>query len=191
MAGNKFRPVLIILLALFGAGLAFGNPGSTPSKAPTVNREGNQAWFISALVEPVGKEIEGLPLSEISKDWDLATVLSLDLALAGAKNSPDFSHLSFVLDISYPTGIFSDRAFAGVYKKKKGEIGRFLLILRRKGGTKWKKSFLLEEPFSLGFSFLDLEGQKLTWGDCYNCDSFIEVEWVEDSYRVRVISVGK
>ena len=146
-------------------------------------------WYVMANFEPTSTVVQGISVSSLDQSWVLARCLTKkDVPQKGMKNFEKFDvPLGFAFE---KQGDFNcdgkpDKAVVGVYKDKKGDTGRFLLILTKKQ-HKWVKSYLFKNPGRPGFNILESSKYGLKWCFCMECGNCTLVKWEKDHFVLIV-----
>lgn len=150
------------------------------------------AWWVTWSFRPTGTEVEGVPVRTLNRDWHRASAISpLDLP-APAKQAgerPEDYGLSFSIDADLDGDSLDERAVVGVYETRRGEIGRFLLILGRlKGAKSWRKKALFSLKDPAPFSAVESECGTLRWHGCLECDDVCDVIRSGAGFQLRCYS---
>jgi len=167
----KHRAALLGLMALLG-----GQPAGA-----------EDAWWIGAEFKPIGLEVAGLSINVISPSWVAASEMA-KLPLPPAAMEPgerlQDHEASFERIVDLDQNGSLERAVVGVYASRDGATGRFLAIMPAPNpeGTLLA---LFETPGSAGFSVLTLDGSRLVWAPCMECDSGCAVQMVPPPPRLE------
>jgi hypothetical protein len=171
--------ICVLLIAMVG--LSQASAFAQERRSPQIT----QAWWITARFVPDDSLVVGVPISELSSDWTLATVLRTELLPPEAASDPSSlvnDNVDFVLDGDFNVDGNPDRAAVGVYRRDDGVEGNFVLILTNEEG-KWTKAFLLQAPGKPGFLVLRVNAEGvLSASDCMECDGWRALRWYEDHY---------
>jgi hypothetical protein len=146
------------------------------------------AWWLRADFHALHREVRGIPVASIRRDWCKATEFSRELFPPEllVENGTDLlaeAGLSFSVEGSFDGSGTKQTALVGVYETCGGKKGRFLLILD--AGTR-KVRFLDAQAAKDRFSALRATGRSgLVVMYCLECDMGSTVRW--DRARKRFV----
>jgi len=144
------------------------------------------AWYLRATYHPLGKEVRGIPVTRINKNWCEANELTRELIPSGllGENIDAMGGLSFAVEGHFDGSKIKQTALVGVYRHcAGGETGFFLLILDApRNGTR-KIRFLIETPRA-HFAALQAQGDSsiVVWS-CMDCDVSSVLQWDKSKRR--------
>jgi hypothetical protein len=140
------------------------------------------AWWLRTSFHPSGKDVMGLPISQIRSDWCAANELTLELFPQDARSDPNFPldrlmnelGLSFAISGRFD-GVRDLAAIIGVFQTCSGSQGTFLLT----GQANPKRVVAVETIAKQAqFSALQAEGQDgVNVWECFACDGIARYRW--------------
>lgn len=147
-----------------------------------------EAWWIHASLTPTETAYESIPVSEIDPDWVKISILSYASLPPEAKPDLDWMRrdgFNFEINNYFKRRGLSDRELCGVFEDRDGRKGRFLLVLEKSKGVKWKVAFLHKEIGEAGFSVLVRKSTGLFWGVCMQCDEFSRLRFKNGAFLLE------
>ncbi len=180
---------VLLLIAVSGCAHSRRQPVVSAEPASTCDQPNVVcAWWLTATFIPADTVIQGLRVSQIRREWERATVLTLGKLPRAAR--ADMSMLAdstgrFSVDGDFNGDGIIDRAVVGVYRSRSGETGRFLLVMTPARVEHPKVAFVALQPGMPGFSVLTYREGRLTWGACMECDDFSFVRWDGKRYVLK------
>jgi len=147
-----------------------------------------EAWWIRANFTPTELAYESMPVSEINRDWVKISILSDASLPPKAKADLGWMHregFAFEVDNYFRRKGLSDRELCGVFEDRDGRKGRFLMVLEKSKGRKWKVAFLHTEIGEPGFSVLVRKSTGLFWGVCMQCDEFSRLRLKHGAFQLE------
>ena len=173
------RMPLFLLFMIWFAPLEAQSKNITP--ADFSHCKADEAWWVGVRFKATNKEILGLPVNEISKDWKFASLLMKEsiprqYLFEGGSDVLKTSHLAFSKHSTFTNSGKKELALVGVYEKVDGKSGSFVLVLQERPGGHWKKLYVYtwNEP---GFLAIDTQGSGFTVWFCMECDGHQSFEW--------------
>ncbi len=151
----------------------------------------DRVWWTGIRFAPHDSTLAGLTVSAIDSTWVLASLLC-----ASSMPSDTIDH---VTDADFGVGgDFNgdgqhDSALVGVFQRKSGMTGSFLLILTAEGSA-WRVAYVVVDTSDGGqYSSVsaDHSGEGVTWWFCRECDFRAEIEWIDGHYQPRAASSGE
>jgi hypothetical protein len=146
-----------------------------------------EAWWLNATFTPSQTEYESLGVKDINPKWIKFTALTYSLLPPDAK--PDLAWMRregfvFQVDNYFKRPGVVDRELSGVFEDEAGRKGRFLLVLERTDGQRWKVAFLHEAAGEAGFSVFVRRAVGLYWSTCMQCDEFARLRMAKGAFRL-------
>jgi hypothetical protein len=146
------------------------------------------AWWLRAEFHALDRDIRGIPVGEIGKDWCKASefVRAKFPPNTLIENGTDLmkeANLSFSLEGSFDGSGQKRMALVGAYETCKGEKGRFFLIF---DSATRKIRFLDAQPSKDRFSVLAKGGREIVILYCLECDIGSTVLWDRARKRFMV-----
>jgi hypothetical protein len=156
----------------------------------TVNPEpSGLAWWLRADFHALHREVRGVPVASIRRDWCKATEFSRELFPQELliENGTDLlaeAGLSFSIEGSFDRSGTKQIALVGVYETCRGQEGRFFLIL---DADTRKVRFLDAQAAKQRFSAIAAQGgSTIVIMYCLECDVSSTVRW--DRARQRFVA---
>jgi hypothetical protein len=117
--------------AIFAAMTTMAHAQSFVTVRPEPN---NDVWWLRAEFNPIHKEVRGIPVAQIRRNWCKATeykreLFPQDLLVENGTDLMAYSHQSFSLTGNFDRSSTKQVALVGVYQTCGGEKGSFLLII--------------------------------------------------------------
>ena len=163
-----------------------------PFQALRASPTGN-AWWVDASFPATGTSYEGIDISQLDPAWSKFSILTWNALPPEAKEDLPMMRkegFKFQLDqVSGPKGV-RNRALCGVFERKNGERGNFLLILERMGQGPWKVAFLHQGTITQNFSVLVRRRQGVFWAVCMLCDEYYKIVYRKGEYDLEINPAG-
>lgn len=158
--------------------------GCSGSKNNVSVQPPEEAWWVSKQFTALEDNIHETPLVDINKDWKLVSILStkyLEAHLSEAQytniqNSPLSPSVEANLD-GLPG---METLFVGVFESYSGATGRFIAIKQDRKIIKY-----FTHSGMAGYSSVYLDGDKLRWYKCMECNDFDVILWSQGKYVLQ------
>lgn len=156
-------------------------------QAPFVTIEGDlkaTAWWVLADFHPFTKEVRGIPVSQIRKNWCKATefrsdLIPKELLFENGHDAMEEGGRFFALEGNFDGSATKQVALTGVYQECAGKKGSFVLILDQPINP-GKPRIRFISTSEANRQFLALQKEKddrlLVW-TCMECDAFSILKW--------------
>jgi len=144
------------------------------------------AWYLRANYHPFGKEVRGIPVTRINKNWCEANEVTRELIPSGllGENIDATGGLSFAVEGHFDGSKIEQTALVGVYRHcTGGEKGFFLLILDAPRNGARKIRFLEEMPLAHFAALKAQEDSSIVLWDCMDCDVSSVLRWDKSKRR--------
>jgi hypothetical protein len=168
----------IVLAALFALATTAGQAQqSFVTVKPGAKTE---AWWLRAEFNPMRRDVRGIPVGKIRRNWCRATeyareLFPHDLLVENGTDLMAYSHQSFSLTGNFDRSKTKQVALVGVYQTCGGEKGSFLLIIDE--GTQ-KVRFVDTVPSKTQYAALALApGGMIVLFHCMECHDAGKLRW--------------
>jgi hypothetical protein len=168
----------VILTALLGC--------EAHADDPFVTIEGDAksvAWWVLAEFHPFTRDVRGIPVEKIRKNWCKATefrkdLMPRELLFEYGTDAMEGGGLSFAIEGSFDGSGSREVALVGVYEECGGQRGRFILILDLVAAGQPKIRFVEAVPTAHQFGALSREKDNViaVWS-CMECDGVSKLKW--------------
>ncbi len=159
-------------------------PRSCAPLPPGMDSAADRVWWDTIRLLPRDSSLAGLPASAIDSTWLL--VSGLCASSVPPDSSDPVADSDFAVGGDFNEDGRHDSAVVGVFQRKSGTIGSFLLILTRDGPT-WRNAYLVVDSGGGRYSSVsaDRKGKRITWWFCRECDFSADIVWKDGRYQPR------
>jgi hypothetical protein len=152
----------------------------TPARIPSEPKDA--AWTAKIEFEPIHKQIRGIPIVKLDPSWIFASELMekgfpKEAFIEDDGDSMKNSEMGFSKFADFDGDGQKELALVGVFKRRTGELGNFILILKKGKGSKWEKAFLESWPGKPGFMAFALDKPGIEIWYCMECDDSATLKW--------------